>query len=52
MIYNNIILLIIKLIEILFDKIFKFRSKILLDSFSTDFVIIRKNKNKFIVVYY
>ena len=42
LIYNNIILLITKLINILFYKNIYVLSKILLDSFSIDFVIIKK----------
>ena len=42
MIYINIILLFTRLINLLFYKNIKFFSKILLDFFSTDFVIIKK----------
>ena len=45
MIYINIILLFTRLINLLFYKNIKFFSKILLDFFSTDFVIIKKKKS-------
>ena len=44
MIYNNFILLITKLINVLLYKNIRILSKILLDSFLTDFVIIKKIK--------
>ena len=51
LIYNIITLSCTKLINVLFMKILKSLSKILLDSFSTDFVIIKKKSNLLLVYY-